>query len=613
MIKLSSLVESPRRIGYEEVYNEGEISMYLVTSYEGISKIGRGTTWCVGINPEDWKYDSWGNNFYVIVDRRFPDRTKFHKIAIQSYKDKLVGYYSNNSTFDDKDVEKYLEEVGIDKNLLKKGSLTYKEATEGDVNEASIKRTPEERLQILQKWLDDKIAKAPGNNRIEKTTWLWANDPNYGKVVNNLTALQKSNYQTPHPDTLKANRTADRYYIRFGPIPKEGRSYNFLRGYFERGVSAYPAKWNTEYNKWEIISDSLSDQGMTSMYELFYQVGQQKRPVFLIQGQEMDDEGDDGEPLLFKDRIAIIKQLEPHEFFEKNQGEDWYVDESMDCDEEIQLLEEEWDKWDAQGIGQSKQAEIMEKIDRLRALNKKAKLLIENINITIDDINDRISHLQSYEYDLASTLETLETLYYGENPEEKQMVVNYINLLNKVGNKVLEFGRRLRIPYIDERLIKLFLIESKGDERQLDFFPLVAKEEDFFPFVIYVSSGPDDRATVGIKIDINGKPIEIFEGNDEATEETVRLVNKLVNPQGRKERIFASHDGELVDQIKATGIMPVNLFVSPNRNHAYSHMDLEGERKFFTGIIDINSIDQVSHLDWKTIEPTKIEHMRILG
>ena len=49
------------------------------------------------------------------------------------------------------------------------------------------------------------------------------------------------------------------------------------------------------------------------------------RPVYLIQGQELNDLGSDGEPMLDINNVKIIKQLQPHEFFSREIGEDWYI------------------------------------------------------------------------------------------------------------------------------------------------------------------------------------------------------------------------------------------------------------------------------------------------
>ena len=47
------------------------------------------------------------------------------------------------------------------------------------------------------------------------------------------------------------------------------------------------------------------------------------RPVYLVQGQELNNIGSDGESLLDITGVKIIKKLEPNEFFSNELGEDW--------------------------------------------------------------------------------------------------------------------------------------------------------------------------------------------------------------------------------------------------------------------------------------------------
>lgn len=183
----------------------------------------------------------------------------------------------------------------------------------------------EKRIKILQGELEKKRKSAPGKNNLEKNDWLRKNDPAYTKLANALMALTSVNQM--HPDTIKSNFDIDRYYIRFGDLPEGGKSYNFLYKRPERGVSAYEAKWNTEFNKWEIIQDTLNGEGMASLIELFSLMSDEKskRPVYLLHGKETENVGNDGEPLLDPDMVKVLKRLEPHEFFATEVGPDWHT------------------------------------------------------------------------------------------------------------------------------------------------------------------------------------------------------------------------------------------------------------------------------------------------
>jgi hypothetical protein len=233
---------------------------------------------------------------------------------------------------------------------------------------------------------------------------------------------------------------------------------------------------------------------------------------------------------------------------------------------------------------------------------KLKSLLKESVEITIDDIENVLTR-RYLNWEEKTLLNTISSFYYSEKEEERKWAIEYINLLNATSKYVENLIKKLNVPYVEPIGIKQYLLS------QTEF---KTKMEEFFPFPLYVSSSPEDEATVGILIDMEGKVLEIHEGNDEATPETINMVNRMVNPKGKPVRVYASHDTNLVHRIKETGFLPKDLFVSPNKGHALSHMDLEGKRSTFTGIIDINSVNQTSDLDWRTLEATKIERFRWL-
>jgi hypothetical protein len=210
--------------------------------------------------------------------------------------------------------------------------VNYKIFFDGILENSGVYSNKEHDATLLRltKWLQSTIDKAPGASREEKTTWLWANDKNYAKVCNTLSKLIKHPPQI-HPAAYDAKLTADKYYIRFGDIPKSGKSWNHLHNEPEKGVSAYPVKWNTGKNKWEIIENELNDGGLASLYELTYNVVHEdnKRPIYIISGQALNDLGQDGEPLLDHTKIKILKKISPADFFSYELGDDWHLDESV--------------------------------------------------------------------------------------------------------------------------------------------------------------------------------------------------------------------------------------------------------------------------------------------
>jgi len=191
------------------------------------------------------------------------------------------------------------------------------------------KKEYERRYEFIKKYIESLIEKAPGKSREEKLTYVWNHHKStMEKLIAGSRALSKPSIfgriGDEHPDYYKSKFIADAYYIRFGDLPKGGKSKNYATNEMEIGISAYPVKWNIEKNKWEIIETQLEE--FEALHSLTYDITiGEGRPVYLIQGQELNDLGSDGEPMLDVNKIKIIKQLQPDEFFSKELGEDWYI------------------------------------------------------------------------------------------------------------------------------------------------------------------------------------------------------------------------------------------------------------------------------------------------
>ena len=190
------------------------------------------------------------------------------------------------------------------------------------------KKEYERRYEFIQNYIDQLVDKAPGNNREEKLTYVWNHHKStMEKLMVGLNSLRKPSIYgrigDEPVDSYKSKFIANKYYIRFGDFPKNGKSKNWATGDMEIGVSAYPAKWNINKNKWEIIEDQLEEfsalDGLT--YDITTGNG---RPVYLVQGQELNDIGSDGESMLDINKVKIVKKLEPYEFFSREIGEEWY-------------------------------------------------------------------------------------------------------------------------------------------------------------------------------------------------------------------------------------------------------------------------------------------------
>lgn len=83
-------------------------------------------------------------------------------------------------------------------------------------------------------------------------------------------------------------------YIRFGRLPRAGRSRNYLTGEHESGVSVYNARYNAATD----ALDASSALGGTYIHYLI-----EGRPAYLVAGDECGV-GSDGEPVLAGTRIV---------------------------------------------------------------------------------------------------------------------------------------------------------------------------------------------------------------------------------------------------------------------------------------------------------------------
>jgi len=226
------------------------------------------------------------------------------------------------------------------------------------------------------------------------------------------------------------------------------------------------------------------------------------------------------------------------------------------------------------------------------------------IGITIDDITAAVSSKWG-DRTAKITLGVIEDFYYSEDPKKQEYARGYIALLNAVFSKVREIAVNLKIPYVNFKLAKEYL---------LDLTEYRTNVEEFFPFPLYIAAtrnADGDWAEIGVMVDFNGKVLEIHEGNDESSPETIALANKLVNPSGKKVRVYGLHSTALCFKIDETGYLPPNLYVSPDRGHSSRHWD-NTDRSMFTGIVDINDLSQESDLDWKTVGNTKIDKFKWL-
>lgn len=183
---------------------------------------------------------------------------------------------------------------------------------------------------------------------------------------------------------------------------------------------------------------------------------------------------------------------------------------------------------------------------------------------------------------------------YFTNVEIKKYADGLMKTVNKTGELILRMLKRYNIPYISMYELKHTLMGFDEDPR----FP-----RDLFPVPVYVSANKKDKMTIGLMLHVNGK-LEMFEGNDEASAETIDMVNKLLNPKGKPVKVYASHDEKIVSTIRDKNKLPANLYVSPDKSRAAGYWGKD--RILFSAVININDVSQESNVDWKTMKETNI-------
>ncbi len=103
------------------------------------------------------------------------------------------------------------------------------------------------------------------------------------------------------------------YFIRFGKWNAETeQSRNGLTKALEPGVSVYIVNYDLDEKRWAIDTGDVSEAAVNgTMQSLIYD--KPYRPAYLVQGDEQEALGSDGEPLLKNVRLA--KELHRHDFY----------------------------------------------------------------------------------------------------------------------------------------------------------------------------------------------------------------------------------------------------------------------------------------------------------
>jgi len=209
--------------------------------------------------------------------------------------------------------------------------------------------------------------------------------------------------------------------------------------------------------------------------------------------------------------------------------------------------------------------------------------------LTVDDLYDLE---KDFDREVARTARILLDF------DDDKIVSDFLVMANKAIKIAVKPFRSL---YVNEKELKRRLFESE--------FP--SKVSGFFPLPVYVSSSRSDKMTIGILVHFNGK-LEMFEGNDEASPETIQLVNDVLGVRGITKVVYGMHTDDVVYTIKRTNKIPKGLYVSPDRKYAEGHWRIGQQRVLFSCEIDLSVINQESEYDWKVLKNTKVKKIKIL-
>ena len=206
---------------------------------------------------------------------------------------------------------------------------------------------------------------------------------------------------------------------------------------------------------------------------------------------------------------------------------------------------------------------------------------------------------QDVEHKLENTLDRMEKIHLEVMLDMEDG--DYLKFLSKIASDTY---RKLKQNYNIPNINEWALID-----RMLDNSDLTYEVDEFFPLPVYISSTDIKGDNIGVLVNKEGKIIEYFEGNEEATDETVEMVNNIFNPKGKDVWVWGSHGSDTVEKIKRNMLLPKGIFVSPSKEYASGYFG--DERILFKVLVNINNLSMESEYDWKTIKPTAVKKMEI--
>ena len=112
------------------VYNDGEIIIVRVLSFESINNIASDTSWCIKDSLSYWvQYVGSDNIQLVLFNFNLPKNSKFHKIGITLNNSKYNIYSTAHATDDS-----YISEEDLKKYLIKNTNMSISDLLEISYN-----------------------------------------------------------------------------------------------------------------------------------------------------------------------------------------------------------------------------------------------------------------------------------------------------------------------------------------------------------------------------------------------------------------------------------------------------------------------------------------------
>lgn len=207
----------------------------------------------------------------------------------------------------------------------------------------------------------------------------------------------------------------------------------------------------------------------------------------------------------------------------------------------------------------------------------------ENKRITFKQIADAAERADRspYRSDYDRTVEVL----YELGVKDPKWMDGMLGKLNDVYGQVLGMVDGAEVdPSVVSEIIGSALDIEGGDRWEVP---------------VYVYAPGDKAGSIGLLASKDGE-LKMFEGNDEASPETIDIANKLLGIGDETIKVWTSQPMEVVRAIRA-GNIPNGIYVSPNRNHAAGYWG-EG-RELVSLEIPRSRISQESEVDWKVRTP----------